>query len=164
MPLVLLYPGVKRVSYWPQLILGLTFNWGALLGYAAIHGNINFPIVLSFYLAGVAWTLHYDTIYAFQDIKDDLQVNIKSLAIRTKDNYLPWLAFFNSITISGILLSGFNAGVSWVFYPIMGLALSHLCWQMTLNIEDEADCGRKFRSNKIFGFIVFVALVFGVYF
>ena len=104
--LVFTYPFFKRITYWPQFILGLTFNWGALMGWAAITGSISFePLLL--YLVGIFWTLGYDTIYAHQDKEDDALIGIKSTAQLFGDSTYKWLCFFS------ILSSALMLGALW---------------------------------------------------
>eukprot|EP01121_Diplochlamys_sp_Union-15-3_P022265 TRINITY_DN9416_c0_g1_i1.p1 TRINITY_DN9416_c0_g1~~TRINITY_DN9416_c0_g1_i1.p1 ORF type:complete len:343 (-),score=44.89 TRINITY_DN9416_c0_g1_i1:14-1042(-) len=162
MPLVLLYPGAKRVSYWPQFVLGCTFNWGILMGYAAVKGAIDWPIVLPLYLGSICWTIVYDTIYAHQDKEDDKIVGIKSTALRFGNNTKKWLSGFAGGTITGIAISGFMAGLSWPFYVGLLGAAVHLGWQIsTVEIDNPMDCMRKFVSNTTFGAIVFASFVLG---
>eukprot|EP00124_Ichthyophonus_hoferi_P004619 Ihof_evm2s531 gene=Ihof_evmTU2s531 len=109
MGLVVTYPLAKRFTWWPQMVLGLTFNWGALLGWAAVQGSCDWSVVLPLYLAGVNWTLVYDTIYAHQDKKDDVMVGVKSTALRFGDNSKIWLTGFGTSSIGLLALAGQNA-------------------------------------------------------
>ncbi|XP_076909632.1 4-hydroxybenzoate polyprenyltransferase, mitochondrial-like [Bidens hawaiensis] len=109
--LVFTYPLMKRITFWPQAFLGLTFNWGALLGWSAIRGSLDPAIVLPLYLSGVCWTLVYDTIYAHQDKEDDKIVGVKSTALRFGDSTKIWVSGFGIACISGLALSGFNANL-----------------------------------------------------
>uniref|UniRef100_A0A0D6R2T3 4-hydroxybenzoate polyprenyltransferase, mitochondrial n=1 Tax=Araucaria cunninghamii TaxID=56994 RepID=A0A0D6R2T3_ARACU len=156
------YPLMKRFTFWPQAYLGLTFNWGALLGWAAIKGSLDLDVVLPLYASGVCWTLVYDTIYAHQDKEDDLKVGIKSTALRFGDGTKAWITGFGVVCISGLTLSGLNAGLGWPFYVVMTTAAGHLAWQiMTLDISSRVDCNRKFVSNKWFGALVFAGIFLG---
>lgn len=160
--LVASYPLMKRFTFWPQAYLGLTFNWGALLGWAAIKGNLDLNVVLPLYASGICWTLVYDTIYAHQDKEDDLKVGIKSTALRFGDQTQIWLSGFGVACISCLTLSGFNADVGWPFYAVMTTAAGHLAWQiLTVDISSRADCNRKFVSNKWFGALVFSGILLG---
>lgn len=160
--LVASYPLMKRFTFWPQAYLGLTFNWGALLGWAAIKGNLDLSVVLPLYASGICWTLVYDTIYAHQDKEDDLKVGIKSTALRFGDQTQTWLSGFGVACISCLTLSGFNAGVGWPFYAVMTTAAGHMAWQiLTVDISSRADCNRKFVSNKWFGALVFSGILLG---
>ncbi len=161
MPLVLAYPLMKRVTYWPQAWLGLTFNWGALLGWTAATGGLDWP-VLALYGAGIAWTLGYDTIYAHQDKADDLIVGVKSLALKFGAGTKPWLWAFYALTVAALAAAGILAGLSWPFFALLALAAIQLAWQMVdVDIDDPTDCLTKFRSNRWFGLVVTAAIVAG---
>jgi len=158
---VIIYPYMKRFTYWPQVFLGLSFNWGALLGWAAVQGSLGAaPGVL--YAAGIMWTLGYDTIYAHQDKEDDILVGIKSTALRLGDATRGWLVFFYGGAIALTALSGWLAGLSVFFYPALTLAAAHLAWQTaTLDINDPKNCLTRFKSNRDFGLLLFAAVVVG---
>jgi 4-hydroxybenzoate polyprenyltransferase len=159
--LVFPYPYMKRITYWPQAWLGLTFNWGALLGWAAMRGTIEAPAVL-LYAAGLFWTLGYDTIYAHQDKEDDVLVGVKSSALALGSRTRPAVAVFYGLCLILIALAGHLAGLSRPFYPVLALAGLHLAWQVaTADIDDSANCLVRFKSNRWFGLIVFAALVAG---
>jgi len=154
--LVFTYPFMKRITFWPQAFLGLTFNWGALVGYSAVAGYCDWSICLPMYTAGVAWTIIYDTIYAHQDKDDDIIVGVKSTALLFGDNTKQWLSFFSIITIGGLDISGWMAGASWPFFVGTSLGAAHLSWQLiTVNLKSTEDCMRKFKSNQLFGGIIF---------
>ncbi|XP_052166006.1 4-hydroxybenzoate polyprenyltransferase, mitochondrial-like [Oryza glaberrima] len=104
---------MKRFTYWPQAYLGLVFNWGALIGWAAMKGTINPAIILPLYTAGICWTLVYDTIYAHQDKEDNLKVGVKSTALRFGDSTKPWISGFGAACIANLALSGYNAEIAW---------------------------------------------------
>lgn len=160
--LVFSYPLMKRFTFWPQAFLGLTFNWGALLGWAAIKGNLDPSIVLPLYASGVCWTLVYDTIYAHQDKEDDLKVGVKSTALRFGDSTKEWLTGFGIASLSGLALSGFNAELGWPYYAFLGVASGHLGWQIsTVDLSSRSDCNRKFVSNKWYGAIIFAGILAG---
>lgn len=159
--LVFAYPFCKRFTYWPQAVLGLTFNWGALLGWAAVKGDLALA-PLALYIAGLFWTLGYDTVYAHQDIEDDIMVGIKSTAIRLGDATTSWLWIFYGLTIALIGLAGYLAGLSWAFYCGLAAAAGHLVWQaIKTDIKDPADCLAKFKSNRHFGWLVLFAILLG---
>ncbi|PIA41799.1 hypothetical protein AQUCO_02200314v1 [Aquilegia coerulea] len=154
--LVFSYPLMKRLTFWPQAFLGLTFNWGALLGWTAVHGSLDPAIVLPLYSAGVLWTLVYDTIYAHQDKEDDLKVGVKSTALRFGDLTKNWVTGFGIACISSLALSG------WPFYPFLMAASGQMAWQIwTVDLSSRADCNRKFVSNKWFGALVYSGILFG---
>jgi 4-hydroxybenzoate polyprenyltransferase len=147
------------VSFWPQAVLGLAFNWGALLGYAAVLGRIEWAAVV-LYLGAIFWTIGYDTIYAHQDRDDDALLGLKSTALKFGKNTKIWLAGLYIGAWTGIVVAGMLAGAEIVFLLGMGAAGAQLFWQVaTLDIDDPENCLRRFRSNRDFGLIVFAAIV-----
>jgi 4-hydroxybenzoate polyprenyltransferase len=157
--LVAVYPFAKRVTDWPQAVLGLTFNWGALVGWSAVTGDLDWPAVL-LYAAGVFWTLGYDTIYAHQDKTDDLIVGVRSTALRLGDATRRWLAGFYGLTVILLAAAGWSAGLGWPFAGSLALTAGHFAWQAgTVRIEDPKDCLVKFRANRHVGWIVFAGIV-----
>ncbi|XP_059303807.1 4-hydroxybenzoate geranyltransferase 2 [Lycium ferocissimum] len=160
--LVFSYPLMKRFTFWPQAYLGLTFNWGALLGWAAIRGSIDPSVVLPLYVSGAFWTLVYDTIYAHQDKEDDLKVGVKSTALRFGDSTKEWISGFGLACISSLALSGVNANIGWPYYAFLTAASGQLAWQIwTVDLSSRADCNRKFVSNKWFGAFIFGGILSG---
>ncbi|KAH9626772.1 hypothetical protein KSS87_022086 [Heliosperma pusillum] len=146
----------------PQAYLGLTFNWGALLGWSAVRGSLDPLVILPLYASGVCWTLVYDTIYAHQDKEDDLKVGVKSTALRFGDSTKEWLSGFGLACITGLAVSGFNADLGWPYYICLGGASGQLAWQIyTVDLSNRADCNRKFVSNKWFGALLFSGILFG---
>ncbi|MDG1707225.1 MAG: 4-hydroxybenzoate octaprenyltransferase [Emcibacteraceae bacterium] len=159
--LIVIYPLMKRVTYWPQLMLGFTFNWGALMGWAAVSGEIKLPALI-LYTAGIFWTLGYDTIYAHQDKEDDLVVGVKSTALRFGDKTHQWLSVFYTICFLLILVSGYLSNLNVWFYAAMTTAGIHLIWQLkTLIIDDRELCLKLFKSNHHFGVLVFISMLIG---
>jgi 4-hydroxybenzoate polyprenyltransferase len=159
LPLVAVYPFMKRITYWPQAWLGLTFNWGALVGWAAVTGGLAAPAFI-LYAAGFFWTLGYDTIYAHQDKEDDLLVGVKSTALRLGKATRPWLFGFFAVTIALLAAAGSAADLTWPYYAGLAVGAAHLAWQAaTVDPDDPKDCLRKFKSNRDFALIVFVAIV-----
>ena len=159
--LVGIYPFMKRITYWPQLVLVLTFNWGALIGWAVVWGDISYSAIF-LYIACVFWTLGYDTIYAHQDKEDDSLIGLKSLALRLGDNTRPWLFSFYSLSIIFIFGAGYLAGLSWPFYLALFFALAHLGWQaLKIDIHSSQDCLAKFKSNYWVGWLLLVGLLAG---
>ncbi len=151
---VFTYPLMKRVTYWPQIFLGLAFNWGALMGWAAVNGSLGWPPVI-LYVGGILWTLGYDTIYAHQDKEDDVLIGVKSTALRLGHATRGWLVFFFGGAIALFAVVGWMDGLGWPFYAGLGLAGLQAVWQMvTIDIDDPADCLRKFKSNRLFGWLV----------
>ncbi len=157
--IVLIYPLMKRVTFWPQAVLGLAFSYGALMGWAAYWGDLGVaPVIL--YGASIAWTIGYDTIYAHQDKEDDLLVGLKSTALRFGSSTPAWLSLFYGITIGGLAFAGWTIGAGIWFYCGLAVAAGHLVWQITtLDIDDPQNCLERFRSNRGFGAIVFLAIV-----
>jgi 4-hydroxybenzoate polyprenyltransferase len=161
LPLVALYPFAKRFTYWPQLMLGLTFNWGALVGWMAVHGELSAPAYL-LYIAGIAWTLGYDTIYAHQDKEDDALIGVKSTALLFGNRTKTWLSVFYSIAFlcfgGAFFLAGLN-GLAW-----LGLAVvaGHFAWQIfSLDINVPKKCLLLFKRNRDAGIVIFIAIVLG---
>ncbi|XP_054163894.1 4-hydroxybenzoate polyprenyltransferase, mitochondrial-like [Oppia nitens] len=163
--LVTIYPLFKRFTHWPQLVLGMTFNWGALLGWSVVtNGIIDWSAVLPLYTAGICWTLIYDTIYAHQDKADDLMVGIKSTAIKFGDNTNKWLTGFSALMCSSLVITGLNTGQCWPYYTAVSVTAMNLFRQiLTLNINDREDCWHKFKQNTQIGWILFIGIVFSTY-
>lgn len=159
--LVAVYPFMKRVTYWPQFVLGLAFNWGALMGYAAAANRLSLAPVL-LYLASIAWTIGYDTIYAHQDKDDDALIGVKSTALRFGPMTHRWMwGFYGAMTL-GLVAAGAAADLGLAYYAGVALAAAHLASQiLRLDIDDPARCLALFRSNRDFGFIVLAAIVAG---
>ena len=164
-PLFTLYPLAKRVTNWPQAVLGLTFNWGALMGWTAVHGSTEWAAVLPLYVGGVWWTLLYDTIYAHQDKGDDVRLGVKSTALTLGDGRAG-LALFGALSIGSYAAlaatTASTVSLHPVYYPLLGAGAAHLAWQVaTVDLNSRADCLRKFQSNHHFGAILFAAIVAG---
>nr|WP_142848004.1 4-hydroxybenzoate octaprenyltransferase [Telmatospirillum sp. J64-1] len=159
--LVVPYPFMKRITWWPQAWLGLTFNWGALLGWAAVTGGLGFaPLLL--YIAGLFWTLGYDTIYAHQDKDDDALIGVKSSARRLGEATMPAVTVFYLVALALIAAAGWVAGLSWVFFVSLAPAAAQLMWQArTMKINDSPDCLAKFKSNRLFGWLLLAAILAG---
>ncbi|GJT90912.1 polyprenyltransferase 1 [Tanacetum coccineum] len=142
--------------------LGLTFNWGALLGWSAVRRTLDPAVVLPLYLSEVFWTLVYDTIYAHQDKQDDKIVGVKSTALRFGDSTKYWVTGFGISCITSLVLSGFNANLGLPYYVFLAAASGQLAWQIwTVDINSGPDCSIKFVSNKWFGAIVFSGILIG---
>ncbi|MGB7206052.1 MAG: 4-hydroxybenzoate octaprenyltransferase [Anderseniella sp.] len=156
---VAIYPFMKRFTYWPQVFLGIAFNWGALLGWAAVRGSIEWPAIVM-YLGGISWTLAYDTIYAHQDKEDDLAIGIKSTALRFGTATPGWLVFFFTLAIALLFTSGFLSGAGVIYYTALAGAALHAVWQLTrLDIDNPDRCLALFRSNRNFGLIIFAGIM-----
>ncbi len=159
--LLFTYPLMKRITWWPQAFLGLTFNWGALMGWAAVTDGLAAP-ALWLYLAGIVWTLGYDTIYAHQDKEDDARVGVKSTALRLGRHSRPWIAGFYLATIAGLAMAEWAAGLNPLCLIGLAAAAGQLAWQLwTWNPDDPADCLLRFKSNRWFGWLVLASIVAG---
>ncbi len=157
--LIVLYPFMKRFTYWPQLFLGFTFNWGALLGWAAMTGNLA-PPAIALYGAGIFWTLGYDTIYAHQDKEDDIMIGVKSTALKFGASTELWLFGFYAAAIGLFGFAGFLTGLGWPFYLVLAVGAGHLVWQIkSVDITDPKSCLSRFKSNRDFGFIVLAGII-----
>ena len=155
--MVVLYPLAKRVTFWPQLVLGVAFNWGALVGWVAVGGAIETPAIL-LYAAGILWTLGYDTIYAHQDKADDAEIGVKSTALLLGRQTRPWLAGFYAGAVALLAASGISAGAGWPFHAALAAAALHFVWQVaTIDLDDPKDCLAKFRSNRDAGLAIAIA-------
>jgi len=167
LPLVATYPLMKRFTNWPQLILGMTFNWGAFMGWAATHGTLDafngLSVVLPLYTGGVCWTLVYDTLYAHQDKDDDATLGLKSTALHFGANTKPILFAFSTLATGFWMLAGYNVGfVEPYFYIGCSAAGSHLFWQVaSANLNDSKNLAERFKSNNTVGAILFGSCIAG---
>ncbi|KAI9017062.1 UbiA prenyltransferase family-domain-containing protein [Gaertneriomyces semiglobifer] len=159
-PLFTMYPFMKRITHWPQFVLGLAFNSGTILGCTALLGHADWNVLVPLYAAGVSWTLVYDTIYALQDKKDDLKAGIRSTALLFSSNGTrspkPALGFFATTTVSLLALAGYMNAAGPLFYLISVVgSMAHFGWQLkTLNVDCPRSANKKFRSNALLGAIV----------
>jgi 4-hydroxybenzoate polyprenyltransferase len=159
--LVFTYPLMKRITWWPQAFLGLAFNWGALMGWSAVHGSLALPPAL-LYAAGIAWTLGYDTIYAHQDKEDDARIGVKSTARLFGRSSRAWVGGFHALAVLGIALSGITAGLAWPFLALTAVAASFLAWHtLRWSMDDQADCLFRFKTNRWFGWLILAAFIAG---
>ena len=162
MPLAFTYPLMKRFTYWPQLFLGITFNYGLILAWISINNEISIIPIL-FYLGAIFWTLGYDTIYGYQDIKDDEIIGLKSTSIKFKDNpkqfiFLCYLIFFISLILIGFLMNFKFTYYLFLIFPFFHLILFQL---KNLKIDNPSECLAKFKSNNYLGLIVFINILIG---
>ncbi len=160
MPFAFSYPLMKRYTYWPQLFLGFTFNYGLIMAWFSINNEFSYiPII--FYLGAIFWTLAYDTIYGFQDIKDDEIIGVKSTSIKFKANpklfiFICYLIFISMQIISGILMD-FN---NYYFFGVLLITAHLLIFQnYKLNVSDPNSCLAKFKSNNFLGFFIFLNIL-----
>ena len=162
MPLAFTYPLMKRFTYWPQLFLGVTFNYGLLLGWTAINPSLNIvPII--FYFGAIFWTLGYDTIYGFQDIKDDEIIGVKSTSIKFKNNPIKFIATCYLIFLINFLITGILLKLNSFFYLVYILILIQMIFSQLKNIdiEDSSKCLKIFKSNNLIGILVLMSLFLG---
>lgn len=157
--LVAVYPFMKRFTYWPQLVLGLTFKWGALMGWAAVTGALAWPAV-ALYVGCVLWTIGYDTIYAHQDKEDDEVLGLKSTALRFGDATKSWLVAFYGGAALFWVGAGYLAGAGLIAAAALASVTAHFVWQIrTLDISDPQNCLVRFRSNCTVGWLLVAGLV-----
>jgi 4-hydroxybenzoate polyprenyltransferase len=156
---VAVYPFMKRITYWPQIMLGLAFSWGALMGWPATFGRLDLPALL-LYAGAICWVIGYDTIYAHQDREDDALIGIKSTALLFRERTKPILAVFYALAVALIALAGWSAGAGVVFSLGLLALAAHLSWQIRrLDIDDPLNCLAVFKSNRDAGLILFAGLV-----
>ena len=162
MPLAFTYPYMKRFTYWPQLYLGITFNYGLVLGWSSITENVSIiPII--FYLGAIFWTLGYDTIYGYQDLKDDEIIGVKSTSIKFKTNPKKFVGICYFITLSLICVTGLMMNFKYVFFIFMIIPLLHMFFYQikNLNVKNNLNCLKIFKSNNILGFIIYINIIIG---
>jgi len=162
MPLAFTYPLMKRFTYWPQLFLGITFNYGLLLAWISIKNEISIiPII--FYTGAIFWTLGYDTIYGYQDIKDDEIIGVKSTSIKFKNNPKVFLLISYLIFTISLILTGMLMNFKIVYFIFMIIPIFHLFYFQIkkLSMEIPADCMSKFKSNNFLGLVIFINLLIG---
>src|SRR2546425_5189953 len=159
--IVVIYPFMKRITYWPQIVLGLAFSWGALMGWPALLARLDPPALL-LYLGAIFWVIGYDTIYAHQDREDDALIGIKSTALLFRERTKPMLALFYALAVALIALAGWSAGAGLLFALGLLAFAAHLAWQIArLDVDDPIDCLVVFKSNRDAGLILFAGLEIG---
>ena len=157
--IVAVYPFMKRITWWPQIVLGLAFSWGALMGWAAALGRLDWPAV-ALYAGSISWVIGYDTIYAHQDREDDALAGLKSTALLFGERTKPMLAAFFAAAVVLIGIAGFGVGARIAFALGLAAFAAHLAWQVVrLDIGDPALCLRLFQSNRAAGLILFAGLM-----
>ena len=162
MPLAFAYPLMKRFTYWPQLFLGITFNYGLVLAWISIKNEISIIPIL-FYFGAIFWTLGYDTIYGYQDIKDDEIIGVKSTSIKFKNNpkkfiLISYLVFIISLVLVGILM---KFKIFYYFFLIMPIIHLFFFQIKKLNVNNPINCFKKFKSNNFLGLIIFINILIG---
>jgi len=162
MPLAFTYPLMKRFTYWPQLFLGITFNYGLVLGWTAIQGDINLVTVI-FYLGAIFWTLGFDTIYGYQDIKDDEIIGVKSTSIKFKQNPKLFLLLCYIVFITSLIIIGFLMEFKFVYFIFLLIPIFNMFFLQIKNfrIEDPANCLNLFKKNNFLGFLIFFNILIG---
>ena len=160
MPLAFTYPLMKRFTYWPQLFLGITFNYGLILGWTAINDEIELIPIL-FYLGAIFWTLGYDTIYGYQDIKDDEIIGLKSTSIKFKGKAKKFLITCYTSLIIFFLIGAYSMNLNYNFYLFMTVPLIHLfLYQIKIfNLKDPSSCLKAFKSNNFLGLLIFLNIL-----
>ena len=162
MPLAFTYPYMKRFTYWPQLFLGITFNYGLLLGWTSINENLGLTPII-FYIGAIFWTLGYDTIYGYQDIKDDEIIGLKSTSIKFKGKAKKFLFVCYLFLLSFLLIGGYEMGFNLSYYLLSIIPFIHLFfYQMKIfNLNEPASCLKAFKSNNFLGLIILLNLLIG---
>tara|TARA_B100000683_G_scaffold226435_1_gene225402 strand:- start:60 stop:923 length:864 start_codon:yes stop_codon:yes gene_type:complete len=160
MPLAFTYPLMKRFTYWPQLFLGITFNYGLILGWTAINDEIELIPIL-FYLGAIFWTLGYDTIYGYQDIKDDEIIGLKSTSIKFKGKAKKFLIICYTSLIIFFLIGAYSMNLNYNFYLFMIVPFIHLfLYQIKIfNLKDPSSCLKAFKSNNFLGLLIFLNIL-----
>jgi len=164
MPLAFTYPLMKRYTYWPQLFLGITFNYGLILGWTAIKGQVDVVSVL-LYIGAIFWTLGYDTIYGYQDIKDDEIIGLKSTSIKFKSNPYIFLILCYFIFLLLLLITGYLLELNKLFFLFLITIFIHMFYFQIkmLNINNPNSCLEIFKSNNFLGLLIFIGLIIGKY-
>jgi len=162
MPLAFSYPLMKRFTYWPQLFLGITFNYGLILGWTAIYGQIDM-IPIFFYIGAIFWTLGYDTIYGYQDIKDDEIIGVKSTSIIFKDKAKKFIIFSYTIFMISLLITGYLMNFSKLYYFFLLTPFYHLFFYQIkiFNVKSPNSCFQAFKSNNFCGSLIFITIILG---
>ena len=152
--IVAIYPFMKQITHWPQLVLGFAFNWGALMGWSAVQGSLSWPPT-AIYAGGIFWTLAYDTIYAHQDRGDDVLIGVKSTALHFGESTKGWLIGFFVASLLSIDMALWLAGATFIAHMGVALAALHAAWQIKrFETNNSALCLHLFKSNRIFGLII----------
>ena len=165
MPFAFTYPLMKRFTYWPQLFLGFTFNYGLILAWISINESIGLSAIL-LYIGAIFWTLGYDTIYGYQDIKDDEIIGVKSTSIKFKKNPKKILILCYTITIISLIITGILMNFNFIYFLFLLVPLTHLfIYQIRLFEKDNPNiCFRLFKSNNFFGLIILINILIGKFF
>ena len=164
--LIITYPFMKRITFWPQLFLGFTFNWGVLLGWSVFFENLTIETII-LYMAGVFWTLGYDTIYALQDRRDDLKIKVKSTAIKFGHDLKNFLSFCYISLITLLIALGLLTDRSFLYFVLIVIAAIHLAYQVLIIQKIKSNNSEKvqmvFNSNNSFGILIFLIFFLEIY-
>ena len=164
--LIVTYPFMKRITFWPQLFLGFTFNWGVLLGWSVFFENLTIETII-LYMAGIFWTLGYDTIYALQDSRDDLKIKVKSTAIKFGHDIKNFLSFCYISLITLLIALGFLTDRSFLYFVLIVIAATHLAYQVLIIQKIKSNDKEKlqivFNSNNSFGILIFLIFFLEIY-
>jgi 4-hydroxybenzoate polyprenyltransferase len=164
--LIVTYPFMKRITFWPQLFLGFTFNWGVLLGWSVFFENLTIETII-LYMAGVFWTLGYDTIYALQDRRDDLKIKVKSTAIKFGHDLKNFLSFCYISLITLLIALGLLTDRSFLYFVLIVIAAMHLAYQVLIMQKIKSNNKEKvqivFNSNNSFGILIFLIFFLEIY-
>jgi len=162
MPLAFAYPLMKRFTYWPQLFLGITFNYGLVLAWISIQNEISLTPIL-FYFGATFWTLGYDTIYGYQDINDDEIIGVKSTSIKFKKNPKKFICLCYLIFLTSLIFTGLIMNFDYIYFILLIIPFLHLLYFQTYKLKTEIgmDCLNKFKSNNILGLIILLNLLIG---
>ncbi|MFN7709919.1 MAG: 4-hydroxybenzoate octaprenyltransferase [Holosporales bacterium] len=159
--LVAVYPWMKRITYWPQLFLGITFNWGILMGWFCNQSTLNMAVV-GLYSAGIFWTLYYDTIYAFQDVQDDILIGVRSTARRFQHAPFPFLRLMAAMMILCLIFTGYAAKLGPLYFMVIFIVGWRFHHQLKhLNLEDSGQCASIFKENAVLGLVIMLGLLLG---
>ena len=160
MPLAFTYPLMKRFTYWPQLFLGITFNYGLILGWTAVNGKLEIIPIL-FYIGAIFWTLGYDTIYGYQDIKDDEIIGLKSTSIKFKGKAREFLFICYAFVIIFFIVGGFKMNFHFSYFILILIPLVHLFFYQIkkFDLNNPSSCLNAFKSNNLFGLIIFLNIL-----
>ena len=162
MPLAFTYPLMKRFTYWPQLFLGITFNYGLILGWTSINTEINLLPVI-FYFGAIFWTLGYDTIYGFQDIKDDEIIGIKSTSIKFKSNPIIFLYICYTLFLLSLIVIGYLSEFSRLYFIFLSIIIYHMYFFQLRKFKstNPSICLEIFKSNNFLGALILILLFIG---
>jgi len=162
MPLAFTYPLMKRFTYWPQLFLGITFNYGLVLAWISIENDISMAPII-FYFGAIFWTLGYDTIYGYQDIKDDEIIGVKSTSIKFKNNPKKFILISYLVFVISLILVGILMKFKIFYYLFLIIPIIHLFFFQIkkLNVNNPINCFNKFKSNNFLGLIIFINILIG---